>query len=334
MPSKKRKEIVSYVSTQPGLEEWIRDFSNHLKTNPQKNVVVYPESFASGFAKVFNVEEGLTFRIVDYRLNCNFLFDRKKSEQFFLIIYFYEYTNCKKLLLRINDRVIVENEEGDYSSLLMTNSMVHQELHLTEGTYVKGLTIQLTEEWLQNKIERSEIVNYELLREKDVFQSFIKPKSQKLLHEIFSKSAESAMPRLFIKTRVLRLLENFLEDILKNGLEANVFPTSGRDVQNILKIEKYLYENYRAQFPSINTLSRMAYMSPTKLKQVFKKAFGVTLFEYFQRNRMHKAKALLETGLYSVSEVGEVLGYHNLSNFSVAFKKEFGVLPRNVDRLG
>lgn len=334
MPPRKQKETIQYVSSQPDLEEWIRDFSKHLKAHPQKNVVIYPKSFANGFAKVYNMEDGLTFRIVDYELNTDFVFDRQPSTEFYLIIYFYYYSNCKRLSLQINGRTIVENEEDDYSSLLMTNSLAHQKLQLTKGTYVKGLTIQLTEQWLMNKIEHLGKLNHKLLREKDVFQSFIKPKSQKLLGEIFSKSARAAVPRLFIKTRVLRLLEIFLEDILKNGLDANVFPSSGRDVLNILKIEQFLYENYRSQFPSINTLARMACMSPTKLKQVFKKAFGVTLFEYFQRNRMHKAKALLQTNLYSVSEVGELLGYQNLSNFSTAFKKEFGVLPRNADRLG
>lgn len=332
-PPKNNKKAIRYVMNTPGLEDWIRDFSDHLKANPDKNVVVYPESFATGFAKVFNLGEGLTFRIVDYKLNADFLFERKPSKDFYLIIYFYQYTDCSKLWLKINGRTIVENEGGNYSSLLMSNSMSEQQLWLAKDTFVKGLTIQLSEEWLENRISNTDKVDYKMLRKRDVFQSFLKPKSQKLLNEIFLKSEESAFPSLYINSRVLRLLEIFLDDILKNGLDGSVFPSSGRDVQNILKIEKYLHDNYRSQFPSINSLSRMAFMSPTKLKKVFKKAFGVTLFEYFQRNRMHKAKSLLQSELYSVTEVGELLGYQNLSNFSAAFKKEFGVLPRNVKDL-
>ncbi len=58
------------------------------------------------------------------------------------------------------------------------------------------------------------------------------------------------------------------------------------------------------------------------------------LYEYYQKNRMHKAKELLETTKYSVSDVGSLLGYQNLSNFSHAFKKEFGQLPKDFNKIG
>jgi AraC-like DNA-binding protein len=45
---------------------------------------------------------------------------------------------------------------------------------------------------------------------------------------------------------------------------------------------------------------------------------------------MQKARSLLLTGQYTVKEVGLQLGYTNLSNFSLAFKKEFGILPSHV----
>ena len=42
---------------------------------------------------------------------------------------------------------------------------------------------------------------------------------------------------------------------------------------------------------------------------------------------MHRVKDLLLSGKYKISELGNMLGYMNLSNFSSAFKKEFGFLP-------
>ena len=39
---------------------------------------------------------------------------------------------------------------------------------------------------------------------------------------------------------------------------------------------------------------------------------------------------MLTTGKYSVKQVGVNIGFSNLSNFAKAFKKEFGVLPKEV----
>lgn len=334
MSDDKVKKTVNFVSTRPGLEEWIRDFSAHLKANPDKNVVIYPESFATGFAKVYAIETGLTYRIVNYRLNTDFVFTRAPADNFFLIIYLYQYFDCEKLVVTINNQITIDSEEKDYSTLLMTNSLAIQKLELTKGTYVKGLTIQISGEWLEEKIAQPNTANYALFREKNVFQTFINPKSQKLLDEIFDESADSATPGLYINNRVLRLLEAFLENILKNGISGNTFPASAKDVQNILKVESIILENYNTEFPSIEKLARVALMSETKLKNVFKKAFGMGMYEYYQKNRMHKAKELLSSGKYSVSEVGVMIGYQNLSNFSRAFKKEFDFLPKDSNKIG
>lgn len=334
MRAGKGKKAINYISRYADLQEWIRDFSTYLNTNPDKNVVIYPESFATGFAKVYDIEPGLTYRIVDYRLNTDFVFSREPSDKFYLFIYFYLYTGCPKLLLVINDEVIIDCKDENYSSKLMTNSFVSQRHQIAKGTYVKGLTIQITEEWLKKKIAHPHTANYAVFKESNVFQSFLNPKSKKLLTEIFADNSDLTIPELYINNRILRLLEAFLENILNNGISGNTFPASAKDVQNILKIESILLANYNLEFPGIQKLTRLALMSATKLKIIFKKAFGMSMYEYYQKNRMHKAKELLSSGKHSVSEVGTMIDYQNLSNFSKAFKKAFDFLPKDFNKIG
>ncbi len=325
---------LQHNSSQPDLIKWVREFSKHLKINPEDNFIQYPESFATGFAKVCSIEPGLTYRIVDYTLNTDFVFTREPSDEFYLIIYLYQYKNSPKLLYTVNNQIVFDGVGNNFSTILMTNSLVSQRLELVADTIVKGLTIQLTDEWLTAKIRQDKTSNYSLFRQKDVFKFFLNPKSKKLLNEIFSHNMDSATPELHLKTRVLRILEGFLENILYNGTIENAFPFPEKDFQSILKVESLLLENYKSGFPKIQNLSRIALMSETKLKTFFKRAFGMGLYEYYQKNRMHKAKELLETAKYSVSEVGSVLGYQNLSNFSHAFKKEFGHLPKDYNKIG
>src|SRR5204863_5073225 len=77
-------------------------------------------------------------------------------------------------------------------------------------------------------------------------------------------------------------------------------------------------------------LSKVATMSPTKLKKDFKAMYGLPIYEYFQKNRMMRAKVLLMEGGYAVKEVGMMVGYSNLGHFAASFKKEFGVLPSEM----
>jgi AraC-like DNA-binding protein len=47
---------------------------------------------------------------------------------------------------------------------------------------------------------------------------------------------------------------------------------------------------------------------------------------------MQKARLMLLSGNYAVKDIGYTLGYSNLSNFTLAFKKVYGKLPSDVLR--
>jgi len=50
--------------------------------------------------------------------------------------------------------------------------------------------------------------------------------------------------------------------------------------------------------------------------------------ESTSRSQYTRAKAMLESGEANVKEAALRIGFANLSNFSKAFKKEFGFLPK------
>lgn len=324
----------SYNSTQVCLNAWLDSFSKYLETNRENSRIKYPDSFANGFAKVHEIEPGLSYLVVDYKLNTDFIFTRESSKDFFLLIYFYQYTSTNKLFLSVNEEVIIDTTDNNFSAVLMVNGLSSQRLELSKGTGVKGLTIQLTEEWIKEKVHISDASDYQIFQVRNFFKDFLSTKTQKLLNEIFADNLVSPTPVLSLNIRIQRILEEFLRNIIYNNFSQNSLNVSREDFQSVLKIETLLVENYTLAFPKIENLARIAFMSETKLKNVFKKAFGMGLYEYYQKNRMHKAKELLAMNTYSVSEVGSMIGYQNLSNFSNAFKKEFGHLPKNYDKIG
>lgn len=100
--------------------------------------------------------------------------------------------------------------------------------------------------------------------------------------------------------------------------------------ERLRKAEQHLLRDFTEPAPTINELAREAGMSPSKFKTDFRQMFGLPVYQYYQRNRMLQARRLLETNQMTIKEAGMQVGYTNLSHFSVAFRKEFGLLPSEL----
>ena len=105
---------------------------------------------------------------------------------------------------------------------------------------------------------------------------------------------------------------------------------SNEVISRLDNVERELIKDFSSMPKSIAELAKMAAMSPSKLKNSFKEIYGLPLYQYFQKKRMHKAKSMLVSRKYSVREVGMEVGYSNLSNFAKAFKKSFDQLPSDL----
>lgn len=79
--------------------------------------------------------------------------------------------------------------------------------------------------------------------------------------------------------------------------------------------------------PNIETLCKIASMSQTKLRNLFKEAFGVSLGRYIQHVKLEYSLVLLSDCSRTISEIAKHLGYNNASKFSAAFKKYYNRSP-------
>lgn len=80
--------------------------------------------------------------------------------------------------------------------------------------------------------------------------------------------------------------------------------------------------------PTISDVAKEVGLNQCKLKQGFKVLFDNTVYGCFQEARMNKAMSLLKDN--NVTETAISLGYSNVSHFSVAFRKQFDVLPKEA----
>jgi AraC-like DNA-binding protein len=150
-----------------------------------------------------------------------------------------------------------------------------------------------------------------------------------LIDEMIKEEGTHPLRTHFLSNRIMLLVETFIRKHFKKSESKNADFTDD-EISRLMKVESLLVKDFSTLPPTIDRLSRISAMSPTKLKKDFKALYGQPIYEYFQKNRMLEAKSLLLTGKYSIKEVGTKVGYINLSHFAAAFKKEFGMLPSEM----
>ena len=104
-----------------------------------------------------------------------------------------------------------------------------------------------------------------------------------------------------------------------------------RDLNRIYEARDYLAEHY-AHPPNIPELARLVGVNQTKLKVNFREALGLTIYDYILQCRMERAAELLATGEYGVAQIAYTVGYNYPANFTAAFKRHFGRLPKSWRR--
>lgn len=78
----------------------------------------------------------------------------------------------------------------------------------------------------------------------------------------------------------------------------------------------------------LSELAREVGLSETTLKRGFHLVFDSTVFSYLRTRRMEKARELLQSGQATVLEAAVRVGYSNPSNFAAAFRRAFGMNPK------
>jgi AraC-like DNA-binding protein len=205
----------------------------------------------------------------------------------------------------------------------------------SKNSRVNTLEIQIPRTWFLGQLRMDD--SYALLKKylgsktRKPFDNF----NDHLLKKDFSKVVGEAAKRTadgnYIQEKVNSLLTVCVEVIsadLSDFLESEKVKISGDEIIRLINLRKYLDTNVSE--PTLTLLTKIALMSLTSLKSKFKKMYGSTVFEYFQSMRMQKARILLLTQKYSVKQIGQLLGYSNMSNFTIAFKKQFDQLPHEL----
>lgn len=105
-------------------------------------------------------------------------------------------------------------------------------------------------------------------------------------------------------------------------------PFHPSEIQKAQEISAYIQDHLSEKL-TIKSLSQKFNINRDKLQQLFKQIYGKPIATYIRYIKMSIAyQQLLEN--HTVSEVGYMLGYTNLSHFSSAFRKVHGINPSQL----
>ena len=122
---------------------------------------------------------------------------------------------------------------------------------------------------------------------------------------------------------------SIMYDIIRRiKLQREKYSTSGR-AKRILPSYEYMLEHYTEQDFDYGKMCEKSGLSYSYFKELFIKQYGISPVKYVTDLRIERAKELLITGQYTVTEIAEECGYDSVYYFSKVFKKHTGVAPKS-----
>jgi AraC-like DNA-binding protein len=329
--------MVVFEHTSINYRDLLHQIAAHFQVEMKQDRLEYPPTVATGFAQVIPMQAGgLQALAYEHYFVETFLLKRKRIDQEFYTIWFTDVDVKGDVVVEL-DAETHHATNASFSTAMLTSSLFDANYELSAGSSIRGINILLDNQWLAQHLGVSSqsglLQKYLSLKASRITMEPLDMDYKKLLQEIMDLLAgDEPFKQLAIQNRIMLLLERFFMR-MSVKMENNAFDIklSREDINRVMEVESLITKDLFRPAPIIPELAKLVNVSETKLKNNFKTVFGVPIYQYFQKARMRAAREVLETNKYSIKQVALEMGYINLSNFSTAFRKEFGILPSHLN---
>ncbi|MDY3117927.1 MAG: AraC family transcriptional regulator [Peptoniphilus sp.] len=207
-----------------------------------------------------------------------------------------------------------ENIEEDFLFLLHENS------------YYLSVSIGFQKELLAthfSSLYAGESPLYSDLFQKN--QMLLTKSLEKIAMEILHCKMESPAAEFFFRAKAME----WFSIVVDTYLHRNRQKIDSDDTKSLENVAQFLEDHFAMNIKQ-ETLEKIANMSGTKLKKLFKEKYGQSITEYTQRKRMNMAEILLLNTALPIREIAASVGYSSHSKFSIYYKRYKGKLPSEV----
>lgn len=180
--------------------------------------------------------------------------------------------------------------------------------------------------WIEfDGVHAVEVVNHAgLSMEAPIYKSSDPAVTQAMMQTMM-KLAQETKDTFFYKMSCLYLFADYL---IRSSSSAQNRNTKGSMSDYYLQMAFQFIEHNYMNLISVESIAQHCNIHRNQLLKIFKKAVGKGPQEYLITYRMSKAAQLLVTTKLSVNEISNAVGYPNQLHFSRAFKKIYGISPK------
>jgi len=150
------------------------------------------------------------------------------------------------------------------------------------------------------------------------------------LHDLQHRNSFHEQRQLYMESKVANIVRLVVSqfDSAESPAMKKIHPS---DIEKIREVREYILTHI--QDPgSLSDLAHRAGINNFKLKDVFKKIYGNTVFGFLMEERLHRAKNwLIETPL-AIKTISSKAGFKSVQHFSAAFRKKYGFPPSQLRR--
>lgn len=315
-------------------QEALTKFAEEFKVKLTDGLAPLPADLGQGYFRCLDLPNHTEVLIMDIHFKDGCWFNRGRTAREYYVVVCEEISNPGEVVIDLDGDTMISREPR-LAGMHLFSFLSDLRQFAPKGSIVRGFRVVISPEWLASylRIDKMEDVlqRYLQLRSARFHMKELDQEDSQLLHEILDPPEDKGVDEIpFIQNRVMMILERFFawmyEEMTRNPRLSRI---ANEDIQRIRQVEEHLLKDL-AKAPGIEDMARHAAMSATRLKTLFRQVYGLPPYEYFQQHRMLKAKQLLRGTSMSIQDIGRSLGYSNMSNFTLAFRKVFGVNPSEI----
>lgn len=205
---------------------------------------------------------------------------------------------------------------------------------LSKHNVVNKINVLIKPKWLAARLTDN-CHHYAFLQHHQAFYDLdINPNLISLTSKVASLQPHNFAEKIELESLIAQLIhhaciqlpDNFHQS-KANHIEEGLASYKDQRIEDIISyIENHLDQNL-----TLASIAEAFAMSISNLQRRFKQQLDMTVNGYIRHRRLNIARQHLQQGLVSITEAAYEAGYLYPSNFTHAFRKEFGFAPYQLD---
>jgi AraC-like DNA-binding protein len=325
--------MVMYSFRLENYEQWLAEFATRLNTSVNNHVLTLPPHMGRGTIQAYTISPHFSYAIMNFELDTDLELHREASETEGFSLSFNQVDVIKEVQVGLHQNIVVDKRPFR-NDIFLSDNRDHLFIKISAGSTVRRLAISCSHTLAKQYLPEELFGKLEAFARANSITDnpyFVSLPHRETLKDIFEMKENDPLGKIRRLAHIIHLTEKFLHSFLRQQQPATAKAIKKNDLENMQHIEQILTRKLEG-FPSLESLAQEVFMSTSKLKNLFKQVYGFTLYDYYNKSRLQRAKEMLLSGQISIKQAGSEIGFSNLSHFAKAFKKEFGILPRDLVR--